>query len=232
MKLFKDITLRLMEKSSFVKWAVNLILPSYLRLKQKKQNKIFLQNGADLLKYFKKCLDEKNLKFWLTSGTLLGAYREHRLLGHDIDLDVAMFAEDQKDVADALISGGFKLEHEFGVVGENIKEQSFSYKDVKIDIFYIEKHDNKFMSHVFFKHEINKKNDDFHVIQMFFPETDFIEYDFLGAKYLIPQKTKEYLAANYGEDFMTPNKNWDYRKDIPSAKYFDLEEKRGYCILY
>ena len=226
--MIRKIVIKLTEKSVVINKIVRALLPLYQLMQHKKQNKLFLNRGGELLANFKTCLDQHGLKFWLTCGTLLGAYREHQLLGHDSDLDVAMFAEDREQAMAALISYGFKLEHEFGVVGEGIKEQSYCFKDVKIDIFYVEKRDNSLVAHVFFKKEISSKSDDFNVIEIFFPETDFVEYEFLGNNYLIPEKTVEYLSANYGENFMTPDKSWDYRKDIPSAKYYTLEEKRGF----
>ena len=232
MSNIKQFLIKKIENNVLLKKIACVLLPLYLHGKQKKQNKIFLSRGAELLAYFKSALDKQDLKFWLTSGTLLGAYREHRLLGHDLDLDVAMFAEDREKASAALIAAGFKLEHEFGVAGEDVKEQSFCYKEVKIDIFYIEKTDKNLISHVFYQKDVFSSNKKFHVIQMFFPVTDFVEYDFLGSKYLIPEKTAEYLSANYGEDFMTPNKSWDYRKDIPSAIYYSLEEKQGFAIFH
>lgn len=227
MKKIKQLIIKLMEESKFFDKIFSAVLPIYWRHLQTRQNKIFLQQGAKVLAHFKDVLDAEKLKFWLTCGTLLGAYREHRLLGHDLDLDVAMFAEDREKVQKALLAGGFKLEHEFGVAEDGIKEQSYYYQKVKIDIFFVEKNKDSFVAHVFFREKESSQNDNFNVVQIFFPQTDFMEYDFLGNKYLIPEKTDDYLAANYGKDFMTPNKNWDYRKDIPSAKYFSIEEKRG-----
>lgn len=228
----KYLIIALIEHSSLFRKLASYILPGYLEWKRNKINKNFLKNGAFLLEKFKKCLDKEGIKFWLTCGTLLGAYREKRLLGHDLDLDVAMFAEDKETAQKALINGGFQLLHEFKVLGEEILEQAYSYKGTKIDIFYIVRENQSFTTYSFYKKEITTKNDDFFVIKMIFPETDFISYEFLGGEYLIPAKTEEYLTANYGKGFMTPNTTWDYTKDIPSAIYYSLGEKRGECIFH
>ena len=228
----KKIIIKLMEKSVVFNKIVQILLPVYLGIKRKRQNCLFHQHGRELLTYFKSCLDKKNVDFWLSSGTLLGAYREHKLLGHDLDLDVAVFIDKQQEVASALLDSGFKMEHEFGIVGEGIKEQSFSYRNVKIDIFYTEKIGDNFVNYAFFKDKISSKNDDFNVIEVLYPVTDFVYHDFLGGKYLIPAKIVEWLTCNYGEDFMVPNKNWDYHTDIPAAKYWSINEKRGYCIFH
>lgn len=231
--LMKKIIIRLMEQSVIFKKAAQMLLPLYFYIQKKRQNHLFHRHGMELLTHFKSCLNKRNVDFWLSSGTLLGAYREHKLLGHDLDLDVAMFIEDKDKAAAALIDGGFRLEHEFGIVGEEgIKEQSFSYRNVKIDIFYTEKIGNNFVNHAFFKDKVSSKNDDFNVIEVHYPVTDFVEYDFCGNKFLIPAKTVEWLTCNYGENFMVPNKNWDYHTDIPAAKYWPINEKRGYCIFH
>lgn len=230
MNKFTSFIIKFLEKARIIHKVEKVVLPLYQKYLLKKQHKNFTKYGAELLFDFRETLEQNGLKFWLTCGTLLGAYREKRLLGHDCDLDVAMFAEDQEKAASVLLDAGFTMIHQLGVVGENIKEQSFVRNGAKIDILYVEKTDDKFVAHVFFKNRVSAQTDDFNVIKIFFPKTDFIEYDFLGAKYLIPEKTEEYLAANYGPDFMTPNKSWDYRKDIPAAQYYTLEEKRGFCI--
>ena len=198
----------------------------------KARNDNFQKYAADRLRSFKECLDKNNLKFWLTSGTLLGAYREKRLLTHDIDIDVAMFISDMEHAKQVLTANGFVLEHEFGVVGEGVSELSFCCKDVKIDIFFVEVKNEKFVHNIFFKGNDSNRNDDFCVIEMFLPQTGFIEYEFLGEKYLIPEKTTEYLTANYGPNFMIPDKYWNYMKDIPSAVYHSLDSKRGFHITH
>lgn len=200
--------------------------------KLKKMNENFLNHAGDLLGVFKNCLDKNGLQFWLTAGTLLGAYREKRLLTHDLDLDVAMFEKDMAKVKEVLLAEGFTLEHEYGIVDEGVTEMAFSYKEVKIDIFFTKKINNKFANYIFYKDIPSEREDDYRVVEMFLPETDFIEYDFLGAKYLIPAKTVEYLSANYGPSFMTPNKYWNFTRDIPSAVYHKLKSKRGFHIGY
>jgi hypothetical protein len=221
-----------MAKSKLLNKLMTPVIEIYSKIVTRKRNRVFLQNGGNLLHYFKEVLDQNNITFWLTSGTLLGAYRENRLLRHDLDLDVAAFADVRPQLQAALTAAGFKLTHEFGIVGEKIVEQTFSYKNVKIDVFYADKANDKILTYCFFKAPERENEAAWNTVQIKFPNTEFIKYEFLGEQYLIPEKTQEYLSANYGEDFMTPNTKWDYRKDIPSATYFSLEEKKGYEISY
>ena len=197
----------------------------------KKKNDSFNENGGRLLSFFKQCLDEDGLEFWLTSGTLLGAYREKKLLSHDIDIDVAMFAADKNKVKKVLLSKGFKLIHEFGVIGGEITEQSYEYLGNKMDIFFTPDDCENFVFNIFYREIESDRDDDFRVIEMRLPKSNLKQYDFLGGKYLIPEKTEAYLAANYGKNFMTPDKYWDYTKDIPSAIYYKAHEKSGFIKL-
>lgn len=222
----------LIGKSPLGEKMINKMLPIYRYLTQRGKNKVFLKQGGAVLARFKESLDQQDLKFWLTCGTLLGAYREHALLGHDLDLDVAMFACDREKAHAALTAGGFKLQSEFGVEGEGVKEQSYCCQNVKIDIFFVEETEEHFLAHVFYRKIGSSMPDKFNVIQIFFPRMGFKEYDFLGNRYLVPENTELYLTANYGPNFMTPDKSWDYRKDIPCAKYYEIEEKQGFGRFY
>ena len=40
------------------------------------------------------------------------------------------------------------------------------------------------------------------------PFDGLMEYDFLGHRVFIPKNYQEYIAAHFGDDFMTPNPNW------------------------
>ena len=44
---------------------------------------------------FKKVLDERNIKFLIMHGTLLGAIREHDFIIHDIDIDTCTLSEEK-----------------------------------------------------------------------------------------------------------------------------------------
>ena len=46
----------------------------------------FLHNGQDLLARFNSAMKNAGIDYWLDFGTLLGAYREHGLIKHDMDL--------------------------------------------------------------------------------------------------------------------------------------------------
>lgn len=54
----------------------------------------YLNGLIELFKNVVKFLEEKNIKYWLCSGTLLGTVRNRGQIKHDDDADLAMFEED------------------------------------------------------------------------------------------------------------------------------------------
>lgn len=71
----------------------------YMPYNLKKRNRFFRLYGMELLSKVKKVLDSEDCFFWLDFGTLLGAYREHAFLQHDLDIDCAAFV----DIAESII---------------------------------------------------------------------------------------------------------------------------------
>ena len=56
-------------------------------------------------------------------------------------------------------------------------------------------------------------------IAQYFPNNGFEKFIFKGMDFFIPKNPEKYLAYHYGEDFMVPKKNWDYRKDALHTEY-------------
>ena len=48
-------------------------------------------------------LSKNNIKFWLDMGTLLGAYRNGEMIPHDLDMDLAVFGEEDLSKAGKLL---------------------------------------------------------------------------------------------------------------------------------
>ena len=50
--------------------------------------------AADFLSILKEVFDKRGIMFFLNCGTLLGAYREHDFIAHDVDMDLGIFEKD------------------------------------------------------------------------------------------------------------------------------------------
>lgn len=63
----------------------------------------------------------RGLLFWLDFGTLLGAYREHAFLQHDLDIDCAAFVDIAERLPSILEKEGIKLLYEYRVEGNKME---------------------------------------------------------------------------------------------------------------
>lgn len=197
---------------------------------KKKQIKNFHKYGEELLSKLSSACKEHNVVFWLDFGTLLGAIREHDFIKHDFDIDVAVHFEDRKAFQSAITDFGFTLAREFRIMDENKLiglEQTFSYKKVLIDIFYYRRNtDDSFILNTFVpilddpnlagKAEIK---------ETIVPYYGLKPYIFKGIPVNIPKDEISYLKFHYGENYMTPDPNYNSANIVKTIKYIDRKEK-------
>lgn len=115
----------------------------------------------EILKYIAKICEENNLRYWLSSGTLLGAYRHKGFIPWDDDLDIEMPREDylklrriflkknNKDyvLQDYSTDSNYYFSyakvrdlHSFCEAQDNL-ENLWKYRGIWIDIFILENYD-------------------------------------------------------------------------------------------
>ena len=204
----------------------------YMPYNLKKRNRFFRLYGMELLSKVKKVLDSEDCFFFLFFGTLLGAYREHAFLQHDLDIDCAAFVDIAERLPSILEKEGIKLLYEYRVEGnKNGIEQTYVYKSVTIDFFFYEAIGNDLMRcHSFASYGAKTVNniEKVSVKQIVVPNKGFTKIYFNGEYFNIPAYTEEYLGMHYGVNFMFPNKHFDYKKEATNIKYFSIEEMIGY----
>ncbi len=189
----------------------------------------FLHNGQDLLARFNSAMKNAGIDYWLDFGTLLGAYREHGLIKHDMDFDVGAFYADRKNIEKTLLDAGFRLIRQLEVVGrpELGFEQTYEYKGVPIDVFYYHIHADEATMHC---NSFSCSANDYHLFQVkeiTFPYTGFAKMKFLGETVSVPKDCVAHLKVPYGENFMTPDPHYDYRKTCKSLRWIPIEEYFG-----
>lgn len=176
--------------------------------------------GLEALIEFDKCMRENGYTYSLAFGTMLGAVREKGFISHDVDIDVWMwFDVFNNNLINLLENAGFKRQYNFSVRNDSLgREDSFRYKGVQIDIFYVYPPIAGDFSYVcdFItfpdapSRELSiKKHCGLLPRRIELPISRDIEYiDFETIKLPISINAKEILKCRYGDDFMKPNPLW------------------------
>lgn len=144
-------------------------------------------------------LDADNV--YVDAGTLLGIWRDNRLIPHDTDLDFACVAD--RDRPAALDLPGFRLirtQHH----GVYPMQTAFEKNGVIVDIYYFWRDS---------EHDVAVNHSDVGIMRvpldMVFP---LVRSRFAGATVNLPLRTDEYLCWRYGPDWRTPateKRTWD-----------------------
>lgn len=210
-------------------------------LKKKKENRNFLKNGLSVLVDFDQCMTENGHKYSLAYGTLLGAVREKGFIPHDDDIDTWMWVDDYSPkLIEDLEKAGFKLKFSFTVDNDVIgKQDTFIYKGVLVDIFYLYRDTNGEGCNIVFtnqpdcsnRKESVKKHGGLLPFKITIPVSqNFIRTEFHGYQMPIPDNYDEVLTRRYGEDYMIPQPKWG--KDRIDKNHQYLYDKLGAYVEY
>ena len=197
----------------------SLFYRPYQRLMNNRRRKYFLKNGLALLNQFHRCCEENNIEYTLAFGTLLGAVREKGFIRHDLDIDVWVWHENRpKDMEGIMSKYGFKLDHSFMVDNGNSGcEETYIYKGVTIDVFYIyDAIDSLPYCCDFHPAEglatWEKSMDKLGYVGARRIELPFNKErtmtDFYTLSFYIPNNYHDILSLRYGSDYMIPNPGW------------------------
>ena len=158
----------------------------------------------------------KEYDIWLDFGTLLGYYRENDFISHDLDMDFGIiipdynkFLEDEK----YLLNNGFSRTKEF-YFNDNLVELSYSYKGLNVDFIVYDRKDEKVSSDTIF-YMLNALGNPtrYEVYHYEIPFNKLESRNFKNIDVKVPSNTREYISTLYGEDFETPNSNYNWKEN-------------------
>lgn len=158
------------------------------------------------LKEIKPIFEHFGITFFLTSGTCLGAIREHGIIPWDDDVDIGS------------VSGlhGFTTADSMGELVAAFRREGFLtrlYRTGPNLLIPLVKYSAK-VSWCGFAAISGciEQYPSLHTPLRFF--TDLKEIDFLGERFYVPNPPEEYLALKYGEEWRLPKKAGAYERDI------------------
>ena len=96
-----------------------------------------------------------------------------------------------------------------------VKEISFSYNGLNVDIILFDRVDDNVISTTMIWYGMNALNKPVNVEAFYYelPMEDLKEVTFMEAKTYAPTNAVDYLKAYYGEDYLIPNTNYDWRQN-------------------
>ncbi|MGL5150854.1 MAG: LicD family protein [Clostridium sp.] len=194
--------------------------------------------GVEALGKVSKVLEESKVEYWADFGTLLGIYREGKLLSHDMDIDMGIMRESySEEMEQNLLKEGFMKLKEFTVDGE-IVEQTWKWNGVLIDLFFYERKEGKICAYEFYtkgESVITKIDDtksectDLSAMIMYLPDNGTKVIEFNGYSLRVPSNEDEYLKSVYGPSYMVPDKNWS---SDSMTNIMKLDKVNMRCVYY
>ncbi|KAJ9580943.1 hypothetical protein L9F63_023876 [Diploptera punctata] len=171
----------------------------------------FVHRAWKLLSKAKAILDKLGVRFWISSGTCLGYFRQCDIIPHSKDVDIGIFITDYTEqILPEFLAHGFTLKHWFGKINDSL-ELSFTSGDLKLDIFFFYE-DGRFVWNGGTQAKTGKK------FKYIFPRFTLCWTEFLELKVRVPCETQAYVEANYGSDWFTPLTRWDWKSSPPNVR--------------
>ncbi|KAL9951114.1 hypothetical protein ACROYT_G043718 [Oculina patagonica] len=174
---------------------------------------LFKKKALEVLSTAISALDRLGVRFWLSSGTCLGWYRQCDIIPHSKDVDIGIWIKDYNSL---LISefekAGLFLKHKFGRIDDSF-ELSFRTEEdyVKLDIFFFYE-EKDYMWNGGTQAKTGKK------FKYIFPKFTLCWTEFLKMKVRIPCETESYVMANYGKNWQVPIKEWNWKESPPNVR--------------
>ena len=164
-------------------------------------------------------------KPFLEGGTLLGMYREGKLIEFDYDADIGIIIDNSK------YTNKQNMKNYVNKIIRLILADS-SFKSIIVcddeDYYYLLNIFDTHMNHIdlsfFYKNFFNEPNNNslytgcpsaFTPLLWECSNFNLVRQNFAGKEYWVPDDTEKYLIENYGENWRTPIKSFSNYENIP-----------------
>lgn len=197
----------------------------------KKKNTLMKKNGLATLKSLQAFFDSQDKAFFFDMGTLLGAIREGDFIGHDLDIDVAVFLnneEEKKNMIKEMENSGSVEKFRF-TFNNKIIESSFVLNGVKYDLNFYEKLEEKDVCYLMYRDpSLTYGSEEFDVVQLTCsPIGEIKKFNFKDVLINVPNDCEKYLSERYGQNWRIKDKNYIYWKGPSTSKV----EGKGYRVV-
>lgn len=196
------------------------------RINRRKKSKTeALQNyGYEVLSNINKTLNAHSIDHFVDFGTLLGFVREGAFLSHDLDLDIGLFADENRKekISEIMKNEGYSLWRTYRYKNKIVEQSYIAHRDkgsIKFDFNYYETIENKSKTYLFYQDPCIQYPDEGmrSIVEMSYSRIDAIKSILVKDLTVpIPENAEKLLEEKYGKDWKVPNKNWIYWKS-PSA---------------
>lgn len=175
-------------------------------LKKKYWGHYFKKYSLEAMAEIHKALDDFGKSYFLNMGTLLGVYRDGRLIMGDMDIDLGAQIEEEEEMLrlqEYLKDRGFKHLLSFCTDKFGLIQDTFEYKRVRIDINYYWKEGNNDVCYILYGGDKIVKLTCQHIERT-------KKITFKDIKVSVPDDIERYLEDRYGPTWRTPDPNYVY----------------------
>ena len=175
------------------------------------QQSRFVHKSLATIVQFKRLMTSHRMPFWMSSGTLLGWYRQCNIISFTNDID---FMADSRFASTELVENlsanqfGFNFLFIFGMVN-NGYEFALARRGYKVDLFFTYPADHQQVTISIHCRSSYNRN--------YFKKFDLCTGQLRGVRLNVPCSVQEVLSAEYGVDWVRPVFKWNF-VDSPSNK--------------
>lgn len=166
----------------------------------------FAEKGDAIIEYVHKVLKKTGSEFFVDAGTLIGIYRDGKLLKRDMDVDMAVKVKDQNDalrIRQILVDNGFELRIMFSTPKNGLIQDAFDYDGIRVDMCYFQGNETSDYCYVLYGE--NK------IIKMTFSKIKSTKlFKYKNQEVFIPVDSDKYLEERYGKTWKTPDPFFKY----------------------